>query len=427
MKRLLPLALIFVALWLSGPVLLSNGQDEPTPVPPPAPVPESEKVLYINIYTDGTWDYAPLPEGTPTPDEFTPAPSSTPTPMPSPTPTSTPLPLCGGLTTADTLNGRDAPRGAVTAQFTKGTAVGISGGQWYNQAGTWELWYKATANGKTVWVLSTYVQLNTGAVCSFPAKPVTSKLGLHLTVGANAGVVYAALPRIGLLKCTTGTEGICIGAKQQRPDLLILYRVTTPDCPTGWGNGNGTAVADAWWNTKYNQWRAAGMIGVADFTEGVNECGFGGSAWERAFWIRMMENANLAGVCILLFSDSYGTPSILEFQSRAPILDYALAHPCASGRVHSIAMHSYEGVQSGDWKWGRYRLFMDALGDKYLQVPIVFSEYAYNTGNPPTDCTALWADWSQASKVFNADPQVLGVNYFNTSPIGGWLDVSPCF
>jgi len=77
--------------------------------------------------------------------------------------------------------------------------------------------------------------------------------------------------------------------------------------------------------------------------------------------------------------------------------------------------------------FGRWELFMRALGEKYRAVPIVFTEYAYNLGSPPVDCGSLWADWGRASVVFAADPQVLGVNYFNVSPVGQWGDVSACF
>jgi hypothetical protein len=168
------------------------------------------------------------------------------------------------------------------------------------------------------------------------------------------------------------------------------------------------------------------MIGVADYLELVNECGTPASAWETAFWLRALENANLAGVCLALFSDSYGTPEILQFQFRAAILDQVLAQPCGPGRYHAMALHSYEGASSGEWKFGRWRLFLAALGEKYRAVPILFTEYAYNTGNPPVDCGALWADWTQAARVLEADPQIWGAEYFNVSPVGQWADVSKC-
>jgi hypothetical protein len=396
-------------------------------------VPEPEKVLYINIYTDGTWDYAPLPEGTPTPDAFTPAPSSTPTPTPSPTPTSTPLPVCGGMTTADTLNGRDAPRGTVTAQFPKGTAVGISGGQWYNQAGTWELWYKATANGKTVWLLSTYVQLSPGAVCDFPARPVTtSLLGIHLLPGANGGAVDRALPELGNLKGIDGTELILRAAKQAQPGLLLVYRnlfnaYGQRDYPISWGQGDARAVADAWWNAQYQVWQTRGLLGLVDYFEVINEAGYPGSAWDNAFWLRTLDNAKAAGICIAIYSESYGTPEITAYQFRTPVLDRLLSDECLPGRHHIIALHVYEGYAGGDWKIGRWRLFLAALGPKYAALRWYVSEYGYNLGTEPVNCAAFRQDWSKSGPLFAQNGDIIGVALFAFGGQGQWTDYSGCF
>jgi hypothetical protein len=407
-------------LLINGYTIISGAQniiDVPTTTPT-----VTRNIVEMTMLLDGIVRQFDCIEATPWSEptqESGDLPTSTPTPSP------TPIPRCYGLVIATSLNVRSGPGTAysvsttlkIMAQVDILSAVVNAGG---------ETWYRITSPAG--YVLSTYVTIPTDAACNLAAMSAApvNKFGLHLTVGASQDVVYAALPRVGLLKGTSGTENIIIGARKLRPDLLILYRVIAPDCPPGWGQGDAPTVADSWWSAKYSQWKAAGMIGIADFYELTNECGYGGSAFERAFWGRMIEHANAAGVCLALFSDSYGTPTTLEFQFRAPILDLALAQECKPGKRHIIAMHSYEGVNSGDWKFGRWRLFMSTMAAKYKAVPIVFTEYAYNSGSGKVDCGALWTDWARAEREYSADPQVLGALYFNASPVGGWMDISSC-
>jgi hypothetical protein len=427
MKRILSFALIFVALWLSAPVLRSAGQGAPTPTP--------AKVPYIMLYEDGTWGYiTPTPEGpTATPTEIFATPNVTAVPSWTPGPTATPLPLCGGLTTADTLNGRDTPRGNVIVQFEKGTAVGISVGQWYNHLGTWELWYKATANGKSVWLLSDYVALSPGAVCDFPAKPVTtSLLGLHLLPGASGAVVDRALPELGNLKGIDGNEPLLQAAKSQRPDLLLVYRnlfnaYGQRDYPLSWGQGDARAVADSWWAAQYHVWETRGLLGLVDYFEVINEAGYPGSAWDNAFWLRTLDNAKSAGLCLAIYSESYGTPEITAYQFRTPVLDRLLSEECRPGKHHIIALHIYEGVAGGDWKFGRWKLFLQALGPKYNALRWYVSEYGYSKGTGAVDCAAFRADWTQAEKAFAQAGDILGVAIFAVGGQGQWSDFSSCF
>jgi Bacterial SH3 domain len=350
---------------------------------------------------------------------------STASPMPTAAPTTTatlsPTPIgCTGVVTATTLNIRSGPgvENGVVSTLANGAVVVLLG---QHDTGTQGVWYKIAAG----WISAAWVQ--TGCNPPTTPAPIASKLGLHLTVGASQEVVMRALSRLGLLKGTSGTENILQAAHQQRPDLLILYRIVAPDCPPGWGSGDARAVADSWWASRYAAWQKTGLIGVVDYYEVVNECLQPASAWFNAFWIRTFENASMAGICIAAFSDTVGTPEIIEYQFRAPALDWMLTHECQPGRRHVIAHHTYWGVGGGDWLFGRWKMFVKALGQKYEALDWVFTEYSLGDGRQALDCGALWRDWQQANVIYTTDPHVLGGLYFNVSPVGEWSDVSPCF
>lgn len=377
----------------------------------------------------GPFDIYVSVDATPTQEFFaTSTAQQTSTPMPTATatslPSATPTPQgCIGTVTATTLNIRSGPgvENPVVTTLVNGAVVVLLGQALDSQS---TKWYKIDRG----WISAAWVTTgcNPPVVVVMQSAPA-SRLGLHLTVGASQDVVMAALPRLGSLKGTTGTENILQAARSKRPDLLILYRIVAPDCPPGWGSGDAVAVADSWWSSRYAIWQRTGLMGVVDAWEPINECGTPASAWENAFWLRTLDNARLAGLCLAVFSDSYGTPEILQFQHRAPVLNWILDHPCRTGRYHIMALHSYEGAESGSFKFGRYELFMQALGQQYRAIPIVFTEYSYGLGSPPVDCGALWADWRKADQVFVSDPQIWGVNMFNISPVGQWGDLSSCF
>ena len=146
--------------------------------------------------------------------------------------------------------------------------------------------------------------------------------------------------------------------------------------------------------------------------------------YENVFYLRLLELANNAGLCTVLFSDAYGNPQIDEFAARRPVLDAMLSRRCANGRYHAIGYHVYQGVSGGDWLFGRYRLFMAAVGRQYERLPILVTEYSAGTGRGAVDCAALWRDQQAAERAFSA--QIVGYHLYSVGQGSEWSDISSC-
>lgn len=232
------------------------------------------------------------------------------------------------------------------------------------------------------------------AITYASAKPAWL-FGLHLIHSARAEVLN--MPELGLVKGTDGTEALIRALTRSRPDVLVLWRNLSTsagvrDCPPSWGQGDARLVADGWWTEQYSTWRARGLLGYVDYYEIINECGAPDWRWENTFWQRVLERASAARVCLAVFSDAYGTPEIVQFVARQPVLEWMLQHECMPGRRHAVAVHIYEGADSGDWKFGRWRLFLGVLGERYAALPWLVTEYGYAYGTGPADCALFWAD-----------------------------------
>lgn len=266
----------------------------------------------------------------------------------------------------------------------------------------------------------------------FPPPPIV-RGGLHLLFSAQSAPVLALVSsgKVGSLKGTTGAEWLVKAARQVNPGLLTVWRSLATalgwrDCPALWGVGDPRVTADQWFDAQLSDWRALGLIGVVDFFEYRNECGFQG-IWEVAFDLQMVKRANAAGICLALFSDGYGNPQISEFVQRKPVLDAMLAHPCAPGRYHAISYHVYEGQAGGVWTAGRWRLFLAALGDvKYWDLPWLLTEYGYSDGRGGPDCGRFLSDWRAASDEYTKFDNLWG---FEAYSVGGgtiWTDLTGC-
>lgn len=391
---------------------------------------QSEKG-YIQLDTDFTWHYIGVT--TPTPETFvtstasptvtnTPEPTDTPRPTFTPGPSPTPILLCQGKVTANTLNVRSGPGTSfsIVTTYDKDTVVNL-----LEKSGTW---YKIS-NNPSMYVSAQYITITISNGCSFAT---TFLLGFHLLPGAKGEVVDRSLSQLGNLKGIDQTEQILRVAKSQRPDLLIIYRNLTNrfgmrDCPFTWGSGDASAVADVWWDAQYNVWKAQNLLSFVDYFELLNECGTPSSTWDNTFWQRVLDHAKINGVCLALYSESYGSPEPIQYQYRTPVLDRILIEECQPGRHHIIALHIYEGVAGGDWKFGRWRLFLQALGPKYSALRWYVSEYGYAKGTGTVDCAAFRADWTLAEKEFAKNGDILGAALFGVSEQGQWSDFSPCF
>ncbi len=409
----------------------------PTNTPRPAPTTTSTPTMTREPALTATTS----PTATRAPGFLTPTQEITVLPPLTPRPTTVPdealcmagvrtsaLNIRAGHSTAATVVGRLAQgeRVPVDALFVRYPEGSVNREEWGRVPGRG--WIALWHGGSQLAVLDDSLACWEVPIQYASAKPA-EPFGLHLIHSARAEVL--TVPRLGLLKGTDGTEGIIRAAKKQRPGLLTLWRNLSTgagwrDCPAGWGQGDARAVATEWWGAQVATWRARGLLGYVDYFEVVNECGAPYWRWENAFWLRALELASAARVCLAVFSDAYGTPELITWNARRPILDTMLSTECMPGRRHALSLHSYEGAESGDWKFGRWRLIMTLLGEEYRAIPIIFTEYGYATGDAPADCPRFWADWLLAEAQYANDPQIWGVAHFSVGASGVWTDVGAC-
>jgi hypothetical protein len=265
-------------------------------------------------------------------------------------------------------------------------------------------------------------------------------MGLHLVMGAESTAVIDLARRLkeigwplGTLKGTTGTEGILNQVETISPETVTVYRAlaTTDgmrDCP----NTHSDPVAEAW---RWLDSLAPAWRGVrADYFEIMNEC-LPPPEWLVPFSIEAMRIANQRGQCLLLFSFSAGQPTPEVFAQLLPVLDYALKNPCASGRLHGIALHAY-GInpttlvsESGINLGFRHRLLFGSVLQQLpeaLLVPVYLTEAGPGDGRAPFSCADIVRDVLQYTRQLEYDPYVRGFHLWNVGPTGGWLDATPC-
>lgn len=265
-------------------------------------------------------------------------------------------------------------------------------------------------------------------------------MGLHLVMGAESAPVIDLARRLkeigwplGTLKGTTGTEGILNQIETISPETVTVYRAlaTTDgmrDCP----NTAADPVAEArrWLDSLAPAWRGV----RADYFEIMNEC-LPSPAWLVPFSIEAMRLAGQRGQCLLLFSFSAGQPTPEDFAQLLPVLDYALKNPCASGRLHGIALHAY-GInphtlvsESGISLGFRHRLLFGSVLQQLpeaLLVPVYLTEAGPGDGRAPFTCDQIVRDVLQYTRQLEYDPYVRGFHLWNVGPVGGWLDATPC-
>lgn len=311
-------------------------------------------------------------------------------------------------------------------------------------------WPEDLSDGeRAVWCLPPYVTVEWAS--DPPPTPVPQAgepTGLHLIFSARREPVIDSLPALGTIKATDGAEWSLVEAKQRRgASITTVYRVLyTPrgklDCPPSWGVGDPIQAANEWYDMLVGVWGQRGLLGevegpdghrypVADWIEYRNECRFVGS-WEVEFDRQMVRRASAAGICLLLFSDAPGNPEVHEFAQRRPVLDEMLARPCRPGQRHGIALHTYFGEASGDWLFGRWRKFQQAVGSKYHALLYWFTEYGVPSeqgtidGRGTPDCAAIRREVAAAASVYRVDASVAGFHIYSVGDGTEWLDVTAC-
>lgn len=266
-------------------------------------------------------------------------------------------------------------------------------------------------------------------------------LGLHMVVGAGREVVLDFVQRLqnagwplGTLKGTTGTEDILNAVAAASPSTIIVYRsLKTPwgmrDCPN---TANDPVLeAQMWIAGLQPQWQGV----QADYFEIMNEC-LPSAEWLTAFSIEAMRQAERFGQCLLLFSFSPGRPEPDYFLQLKPVFEYALEHPCASGRYHGVALHvagrdAYTlATDSGVAMGLRHRLLYGALLQELpeaVQIPVYLTEAGPGDGRVLFPCSEITREALQFTQQLEYDPYVRGFHLWNVGAgANEWADITPC-
>lgn len=265
-------------------------------------------------------------------------------------------------------------------------------------------------------------------------------MGLHMIVGAQREPILELAERLhnigwplGTLKGTSGTEDIIAAVEAISPETVTIFRSLETsaglrDCP----NPANPPELEArnWLNDLRSYW--AGV--PADYFEIINECGQPAS-WLVPFSIEAMKSANEHGECLLLFSYGPGNPELEEFAQLTPVFEYALAHPCASGRLHGIALHAY-GVdpntlvsESGIYLGLRHRLLMAPILSELpeaIRIPIYLTEAGPGDGRQNFTCSDLGRDVIQYTRELEFDPYVRAFALWNIGPEENWVNFTEC-
>lgn len=412
-KRLIWVALIVVMLLFSGTTAWKFHTVGGIAVPSDttrvtAQLPERgdstrQIVMIIRCYDDDSCEVehvnqptaTPWPTFTPTATVFTPPPTFTqipsvtpihssvtptqedtrtpkpPTPTITPTATATPLQaVCWGQVTADTLNVRDKPWGAILGQVEQGQYLAFEAKQ-KDEFDNW--WYRiywlpdqpGFLDGSYVHL--GWIQIDLDADCDdLPDEtPQVSRLldGLHMLVGAQEQTLNW-IDHYGTLKGLTHSDKLPLLAKQINPEIVIVYRSLF--------NANGQIdgpTPDEWlkpdlyWS-KLRDYLVPGF----DYYEFINEWGPPSRKIEADFNIAILDLMAQDGLCGLAFSPGPGNPEIPAWDEWVRTLHWIDDHPCGTwpdGRTkyHGLAIHQA----------GKLPEWVETLPDNYSKNPWIYA------------------------------------------------------
>ncbi len=280
-----------------------------------------------------------------------------------------------------------------------------------------------------------------------PGVVAFNRAGIHGLGGfLNSYAVLAEIEHFSVLKVTDDAYFVFSEARKLNKGLITVHRnihlldVGLRNCPIGYGMGGADqarALARSWFDLVWRTWEARNLTGKGLVTYGEiqNECGWPGAEYENAYWLEILRLANEKGICLALYSDSYGTPEIDQFVSRRPVFDQILKEPCAAGRFHVISLHTYGRVDSGLWIFFRWTLFRDALraiNPKYDKLQFIFTEQGVsnaagnNDGRGSADCGRAALETQQATAAYQDHPEVVGFALYSFGSGTEWLDLTPC-
>ena len=268
--------------------------------------------------------------------------------------------------------------------------------------------------------------------------PPTTLLGLHMVNGTSGAEVLRFVQRmrtagypVGTLKGLNGSEPYLDRARLISPETVIVYRTLhLTDCPVGTRVNDPVEVAQQWMADMLPYWRQVN----ADYYELWHECG-APLSWIADFSIEAMRYANEEGVCLLMFSFPGGNPEMDTFDDLLPAYQYALDHPCASGRLHGIAVHAFSLeddtlVSEEDvWVALRHRIFFNRLQAVFpegAEVPVYITEAGIGGRTIQPTCDTVIRDALQFTFLLEQDPYIKGFNLWNVGTGEQWYDITPC-
>jgi hypothetical protein len=441
-----------------GVVGLAACGSNPTPIPvfvTPTPQPSTPAPLQAEVPDNGGFPTDTItssqsqitPQPTP---EILPGVTYGPIIGPNYTPESlaTPLPAdlhvraCPAIITAPqvTLYASPDPNAETVGTATERMKLDVSelltdsaGNRWANTSGGWLM-------------LTDQAVLDSMRACEILLGnlPDTTLFGLHVINGTRDEEVLALVRRLqeaghpmGTLKGLNGAEALLNEVKAISPETITVFRsLHSPrgvvDCPAEPGQyGDPVSTAQWWMDGMQGYWDAV----QADYFEIMNECP-ATLEWIAQFSVEAMRIANEQGRCLLIFSFPGGTPDINQFDALLPAYQYAVEHPCASGRQHGISIHAYGledfelASESKVWVTFRHRIFYERLLKvlpEAADLPVYITELGIGGGTIFPGCDLVIRDAIQYTYQLEEDPYVEGFHLWSVGTGAQWYDIAPCF
>ncbi len=273
--------------------------------------------------------------------------------------------------------------------------------------------------------------------------PQTTLLGLHVLNGTKSDAVLSFVRRmlaagypVGTVKGLNDSEDLLNEIKRISPQTVIVYRSLLSgeglrDCPSDFRDTTDpAATARRWLSGLKPYWDRVD----ADYYEVMNECGATLETITQ-FSIEAMKIADEQGRCLLLFSFPGGNPDMQAFNQLLPAYQYALDHPCASGRHHGIALHAYSleddrmVSESDVWIALRHRIIYQRLLlmlPAAAELPVYLTEVGIGGGTIMPPCDMIIQDALQFTYELEEDPYVKGFHLWSVGTGAQWYDISPC-
>ncbi|WP_119071518.1 hypothetical protein [Aggregatilinea lenta] len=186
-----------------------------------------------------------------------------------------------------------------------------------------------------------------------------------------------------------------------------------------------------WMAKNESNWPVRDLV---DYYEYENECQYD-IARHAQDAIEAMRWAGTRGYCLALFSFNPGYPTIPDWQTLRPALDYALAHPCgvyADGtpKYHAIALHFYTMDKAWDdiWIAMRHRQVFASLPTAYWKLPVYFTEAGLHGGRSSdgTTCAEIQEFVAFLDLELSKDPYVQGYHLWSFGGGTNWFDATDC-